>query len=189
MTKIGTFDLEIATPIPEHDGKPDWEWARKGKCGLSILVIWDSETSRPHFYDRHNLARAVIHLNACDLIVSWNGIGFDVPVIEALTDMKVRTDHYDILDHIWRSLGHRQKGYKLGEVAARTIGMGKTGDGESAPKLVAQGRFAELTDYCVNDVHLTRELFNHVVDVGGVMSTEGDLLTLEIPLPGKEDYA
>lgn len=189
MSKIGTYDLEIATPIPERDGQPDWDYARRGKCGLSVLVIWDSETGRPHFYDEHNLAAGLTHLNSCDLIVSWNGLQFDTPVIEALTKGKVTAPQYDILDHCWRALGSKKKGYRLGEVATRTIGMGKTGQGDSAPKLVAEGRWAELYDYCLNDVYLTRELVNHVIDVGGVIDTEGNLLRLEVPVAGDEDYA
>lgn len=173
------FDLEIASPVEECPN--GWAGARRGECGVSALVIWDSTTGRYHLYDASTLERAVEHLNAADRIVTWNGKDFDVPIIEALTSQKVRSQHIDLLEMVWNALGHKTKGYKLGAVALRTLGLTKNGEGVAAPSLVKQDRFAELFDYCLNDVHLTRRLWEHVQSKLFVIAVNGEPLVLMVP--------
>lgn len=185
--KILTFDLEIAKPVPElANGKLDWGAALAGECGCSVLCVHDSDDSRYHFYDKHTLRDGIDHLNTGDLLVSYNGKAFDSRVLESLSRVTVVDKHYDILDHIWRSLGKREKGYRLGDVAERTIGKTKADGGEHAPILWRKKRYADLYTYVTADVALTRDLFNHIIDVGWVRDTSGHELSLEVPC---EEYA
>jgi RNase H-like protein len=173
------FDLEIALPVEECPN--GWAGARRGECGLSALVIWDNKTDRYHLYDSGSLEKAVEHLNSADMIVSWNGKDFDIPIIEALSHSKLSSRHIDMLDLVWHALGQKVKGYKLGEVVHRTLGLEKTGAGEGAPKLMAQERWGELFDYCVNDVHITRKLWEHICDHLYIISSNGHPLVLMVP--------
>lgn len=180
--RVGVWDLEILTAIPTNgNGEPNWELARSGKCGVSCVVIWDSETMRPHLYDSHTLDQAIDHLNACDLCVGYNNINFDKPCLEGATGRRITVRQYDLLDQIWKALGHREKGWKLGEVAHRTFGGEKNGNGASAPSLAAQGRWAELLDYCTSDVSLTRDLWNHLLANGSLVGTRGEEVELAVP--------
>ena len=173
------FDLEIASPVEECPN--GWAGARRGECGVSALVVWDTGTGRYHLYDASTLEAAVEHLNSVDRIVTWNGKDFDVPIIEALTAQRVATSHVDLLELVWKALGTKTKGYKLGAVALRTLGLAKNGDAVSAPSLVAQDRYAELFDYCLNDVHLTRRLWEHVQSTLCVIGVNGEPLVLMVP--------
>ena len=174
------FDCEIAESV-KNDA--DWVNARNGKLGCSCCVIRNSETSRPHLFDKHNLIDVPLWLEGCDIVVSFNGTGFDIPLLEGVLGTSIKPNaHYDILTHIWNALGgKRQKGYGLGVVCERTLGIGKSGNGADAPQLMRAGKWAELFDYCIHDVNLTRELYNHIVDCGWIIDTDGEKLHLEQP--------
>lgn len=92
--KIGYFDIE--TPrIPETGAKDLTEIYSIG------VRINDGEVKNYSKYymanSVGNLQQAVRELNKCDLIVSFNGIAFDIPVIEQVLKMKVTTKHLDLL--------------------------------------------------------------------------------------------
>lgn len=182
MPRILTWDLEIRHPVHEVGG---WHAVRAGEAGVSILVIKDTETGRPHFYDDHNLDAALAHLNAGDLLVGFNTIDFDTAVVQSITGECITTPQYDILAAIWAASRGRPKGYKLDQVASRTLGVGKSGDGTFATTLVSRGRWADLVDYCANDVFLTAKLYNHIVEKGWVQSPDNGELWLPEP-PSKE---
>lgn len=180
MSKLVAWDLEIKTPVQNcSDG---WEGARRGDCGVSALVIWDSETGRPHIYDESTLEEAMDHLNGADLVVGYNTIGFDNEVMFGLTGRYITAPQYDVLYKIWEALPVRTKGWKLDDVANRTIGEGKNNKGEYATALWADGRYGELFDYCLNDVQILRRLFNHIVDTGMVIGPDDSKLDLEPPI-------
>lgn len=176
--RLLTFDIEVETPIE------DWEAAREGQNGLSSMVIYDTATTRYHLYDRRTLDVAVEHLETADMLVSFNGIGFDLPIIGAVSghDMSkvVGIQHYDILLYAWEAVGGRQIGFRLAQIAERTLGFGKN-SGKTAPLLVSEGRFAELYDYNLQDVWLTRKLFNHILDYGWIKDISDDILTMRKP--------
>ena len=179
MNRICVFDIEIATPVEECER--GWAGAREGQCGLSALVIWDSISERYHVYDAYSLDRGVEHLNSADVLVSWNGLSFDAPCIEALTGVELMPKHIDLLDLVWKALKSKTKGYRLGEVSWRTLKLKKNGTGERAPELVEQERWADLFDYCINDVHLTRKLWEHIQEHMFIVDTEGEPLILMVP--------
>lgn len=181
--RILTWDLEIEKPVESLEG--GWDAARKGDAGISCLVIRDNETGRCHLYDKYRLDHAVDHLNEGDLLVGFNSASFDTGVLEGMTGRTIATPHYDILDQIWSTMPRRQKGFKLDEVAQRTIGQGKSGSGRFATTLASLGHWAELFDYCMGDVHITALLYNHIVDNGWVLDPKEEKLWLPSP-PSKE---
>lgn len=168
------FDLEIATPIKNND----WNAAKRGENGISSLVLWDSVTERYHLYDDFTFDKCVEHLNTADLLVGFNSLEFDTPCFQGYTGCILTPPQFDILQAIWQAVGKRSKGWKLDDICQRTIGEGKSGTGEGAPKLFAEGRFGELFDYNLNDVYLTRKLYNHIVQFGTVVGPNSQPLQL-----------
>lgn len=186
--RIITWDLEIAESI---ESKPDgWAAARRGDCGLASLVLYDTESGRNHVYDRRTLDSALEHLALADLLVGFNDIAFDDPCLNGVARidgslLRVRPKaRFDICDQIWKAVGKRHKGWGLGPTSERTLGIGKAGTGEHAPVLYQQGRHAELIDYNIADVWLTRRLFNHIVEHGFVVAPDGERLHLIAPEGG-----
>lgn len=190
---IVCWDLEVLTPVTS------WENARAGGSGCSCLVLSSSESGRVHLYtpkithragtlvaDYLPLDEALDVLNTADLLVGWNTASFDTEVLESLVDRALVAPQYDILAAVWDSLGHREKGWKLGDVASRTLGLDKNGSGATAPELAHRGEWGKLLDYCVNDVYLVQQLWNHIVDNKSLPAPDGGTVRLAPPY---EDYA
>jgi len=55
---------------------------------------------------------------------------------------------------------------KLQDLASATLGKGKTGTGLDAYHFYKQGQLDKLTEYCLNDVRLTRDLYLHAREHG-----------------------
>lgn len=68
-----------------------------------------------------------------------------------------RKDRVDLLEEIELTTGRR---IGLGRLAEANLGVTKTGHGSEAITLFEQGRIEELKDYCLNDVKLTRDLYD-----------------------------
>ena len=187
---IVVYDIEIekhADKNPDRNlGEVTWDEARAGLAGVSAVAVWDSITGRPHLYDRHNIAECIEHLNAADLNVGWNSVEFDKPALEGFTKLFIHAEQLDIRQYVIAALGDKYaKRYRLGEVTERTLGLQKSGDGIGAPRLAQQGRFAELFDYNINDVWLTRALHNHIIEHGYVMGPDQKKLIIQ-KYPTKE---
>lgn len=174
--RVITFDLEIAREVENGD----WTAARTGALGLSALCLYDTRTERYHVYDALTLDDAVRHLELADLVVGFNSREFDKPCIEGIIGRRLELGaHCDLLAEVWRRVG-RKKGYKLSQICERTLGLEKNGSGASAPQLYAEGRYAELFDYCLNDVHITRMLYNHIIDHKYIIDVDGFELPFEM---------
>lgn len=179
------YDIEIAKRVkkdPDRSkGELGWDDARAGRCGVSSVVIYDTISTRFHVYDGiHTITQCMEHLNSADFVIGFNNIEFDGPCLEGYTKQPLLTRQIDIRQGVLAVLKKPfMKGYKLGQLCERTLGISKSGDGESAPDLYQQGRFAELIDYNINDVHITRLLHNYIVDNGHVIGVDGEIL--EIP--------
>lgn len=174
------FDLETRKLADEVGG---WDALKRGEGGVSCLVVWDSITDHHHIYTSETLLAAAVHLESADVVLSFNGIEFDIPVLEGCIGRRVATKaHLDLLRLIWSAIAGRRKGNTLDETAKRTLGRGKIGSGTSAPRLAEEGRWQELFTYCAGDVFLTRDLFRFVQEHGGVIGADGKLLYLHPPL-------
>jgi hypothetical protein len=180
---VAYFDLETRRLAKEIPG--GWDAIKRGDGGISALVVLDSLYDYPNFYDDHCLSALADHLESADVVCSYNGKRFDVPIVEGLLGRSLALPrHIDLLDLIWSALNlthcpHR--GNSLAEVSQRTLGQTKNGTGELAPTLSDAGRFAELFTYCLCDVDLTRRLFDYARREGGVIGPNGDFLSLAIP--------
>lgn len=169
--RIAVFDCEIKKPIE----KCSKGWQSHGEMGVSVLCVYDYASGRYRVFDDSNAKEAMEMLQEFDLVVGFNTVGFDWKLLRAswphLVRETRRSQDYDVLREIWVALGldpdcfapRTHGGYKLDDVAFDSIGMQKSGSGELAPKLFEAGRFAELVDYCLEDVRIEKTLFEYVV--------------------------
>lgn len=181
--QITTFDLETRALARELGG---WKkFIAAGGGGISALVTLTEgpTTSAPGsegvgLYDDHCLDRAWPVLEAADHLVSWNGIGFDVPVLENCRGEKLAvTKHVDLMVLLREASG---RFWKLTDVAQATLGRGKTEDGAMAPEMARAGEFGRLFAYCLADVRLTRDLYYHAFATGELATPHGSY-PIEIP--------
>jgi len=179
-THVVAFDLETRKLADEVGG---WPALKSGEGGVSCLVVWDNLTDSHNIYTAETLEAAAVHLESADAVLSFNGAEFDVPVLEGILGRHLDLgEHLDLLQLVWHALGTRRKGYKLDEIAKRTLGQGKIGTGTSAPRMAEEGRWDELHAYCASDVFITRDLFKFLQQHGGVVGADFKLLYLYPPV-------
>jgi DEAD/DEAH box helicase domain-containing protein len=175
------FDLEIRRTVESCGG---WEEVKK-TGGVSMLCIWDSMAERPYFYDDSSLSDAFEHLERAKVVVSFNGEWFDIPLLQNHLGRHARlVEHIDVFSLVRRELETSRKSWKghgLDALCRNTLGTGKTGSGERAPHLAAEGKWAELVNYCLSDVLLTRDLCNFIRKEGYVIDKDGDRLPIALP--------
>ncbi len=200
--RIAVFDCEIKKRIEDCSKG----WQSHDEMGISILCLFDYSTMRYRVFDDHNKEEALKILYGYDLVVGFNTVGFDwnlvkatwpgTPTLDLPTDresLTVASDgrlsvDYDILREIWLSLGlnpnrfepRTHGGYKLDDVAFDTIGMRKTYNGALAPVMFQEGRYADLVDYCLEDVRIEKTLFEFILNHGYVIRG-GEVLQLDRP--------
>jgi len=186
--KIAVFDLEIKKRIEDCSKG----WNSHDEMGISVLCLYDYLTGRYRVFDDANKDEALNILNNYDLVSGFNTVKFDWNVVNKSWPngyTRIGKD-YDILREIWVSQGldpdnfngRTHGGYKLDDVAFDTIGMRKTANGALAPIMFQEGRFAELVDYCLEDVRIERTLFEFVVNNGYVIRN-GQQISLKVEVP------
>lgn len=192
------FDIEIRKSPDEVEGG----WEAKDRLGFACAVAWVEAEGRFRLFDEGNAQELVELLSGAPLVVGFNHIRFDYKVMHMSDDLTparpcipVGFDEgkwpeivapglidFDILLEIWKAVGvgpefspatHGK--YGLDSVASHTLGprYRKTGHGAHAPKLYQDGKWAELFDYCQQDVRLTRDLFRFIRERGYVSTERG----------------
>ena len=190
MARIVIFDLETrkwASDLDPEDKENGWDLLRQGKGGASAICIYDTSLSWCYTYDDHSIAAAAKHLEAADVIVGFRSEKFDVPVVEGLLGRRLRIkQHYDIYTEMARANAERSivggKGdFTLDTVSKRNLGRGKIDHGENARELARKGHYGALFNYCLDDVHLTRDLFVRICRDGGLINLGGGFVRLSVP--------
>ncbi len=99
-----------------------------------------------------------------DRIIGFNSFGFDAPIVnEIYAGDFLKLPHFDILDKVKISFGHR---VKLDAIAKETLGTGKFANGLDAITWWAKGdpvSLANLKKYCEIDVEVTKGIYDYAV--------------------------
>jgi DEAD/DEAH box helicase domain-containing protein len=170
---IVVYDLEIKATIEEAGG-----WRAYSKMGVSVGCAFDYRSMRYRVFMDDNLTELVLRLNEpSTLIIAFNHISFDNPLLRASCDVKLKPDNllhnFDMLLVSRRGAGpglERTPGFKLDDHLEALRLPKKTGDGAMAPLLWKQGKIGQLVDYCCNDVYCERNLFENMWMTGKTAS-------------------
>lgn len=174
------YDIEIVNAVPDRcgdriEGVQYCEgWHDHAGMGISVIGAYDYAEDRYRVFCADNFAEFLALCADRAPLVSFNGIGFDDKVINAEMgpDIGVMPPsfRYDLLAEIWRAAGlnpsyggNSHAGYGLDATCEANFGIRKSGNGALAPVLWQQGRVGEVIDYCLNDIRLTKRLFDHAV--------------------------
>lgn len=189
MSRIIFFDLETrkwASDLSPDDIERGWEMLRNGMGGASAIALYDTHDGWMYFYDDTTIEQCARHLEAADIVVGYNSARFDIPCVEGLANRRLRirrsVDIYKLLVEEYANRGITgQKGdFTLDAVSKRNLGRGKIDHGGNAKELARKGHWAKLFNYCADDVHLTRDLFDKMVADGGLIGLRGQFISLPV---------
>lgn len=141
---------------------------------LACICIHDSDTDKYTSYTQENLKDLWHILKKADLLIGFNSDHFDIPLLNKyyrgdLTKIK----SVDLLKEVRKALGRR---LKLDTLGAATLGRNKTADGASASIWWKNGEFQKVIDYCIEDVRLTKDLYDYARGNGHLKYRDGQSL-------------
>jgi len=163
--RILFLDLETQKTAADVGG-----WQNSHLMRTSVAVLFDSLEGRFRSYQEDGIDGLFDHMRKADLIVGFNIKRFDYRVLSAYTEMDLlELPTFDLLEDLYRRLGYR---LALGHLAVETLKREKTADGLQAVAWFRAGDMERLTDYCQNDVAVTRDLFQHGLEHGYLVYRE-----------------
>lgn len=134
------------------------------KLGISVVAIYDYATGKGATYREDEISKLFPILENASYIVGYNSSGFDIPVLQGYYPGDVNDfSQFDLLDDIRSILGRR---IGLNDIAAATLGIKKSGHGLMAIDYYKEGRWDELEKYCLDDVIITKDIFEHGIQKG-----------------------
>ncbi len=175
-------------------------WRDFENMGVSVIGAYDYRTDRYRTFCADNFHEFALLAADADAVVDFNGYQFDKPLIEASGVLPERefpdgtiefNRHYDILREIWRAEGHdpdkfnddTHGNYGLDACCKANFGTVKTGHGAIAPVDWQRGRVGSVIDYCLNDVRLTKQLFDQILRHGYIRNPKDPSRIIEMPDP------
>lgn len=153
-------DVETQRLVQEVGG-----WDHVDKLGVSVACAYDSKTDQYLSFVEKDLDK-LFDLCAERLVIGYNIRGFDLAV---LAPYGLKTDRLDVFDIMYDLEAlTRRKFLKLESVARGTLGVGKSADGLQAVEWWKSGQIQKIIDYCMQDVKVTRDIFNAGRNLGFV---------------------
>ena len=158
------LDLETQRDFNEVDGR------KLELLGISVVGVYSYTENRYDAYLEADLKEKLApRLQAAELLIGFNIRRFDLPVLQPYVPYPTAPlPMLDIMEEIVKNLGHR---VSLESVAQATLGRGKSGHGLDALKWFKEGRFDLITKYCLDDVKLTKELYDYGKEHGRLFVT------------------
>jgi DEAD/DEAH box helicase domain-containing protein len=145
------IDVETQRLVQEVGG-----WDHVDKLGISVACAYDSKTDQFIAYRENELSK-LIELCEERLVIGYNIRGFDLPVMVPYGLDPKRLDVFDIMYDLQALT--RQQFMKLEAVARGTLNAGKSADGLLAVEWWKKGEVQKIIDYCMQDVKVTRDIF------------------------------
>lgn len=148
---------------------------------ISVACAYDSKTDSYLSFEEKEMLKLEELLKQADLIVGFNIRDFDFEVLAPylLTPVK-NFPVLDLLVEFEKARGHR---IGLQSLAQATLQRSKSGSGWDALKLFQEGRLEELKKYCLDDVRLTKEIYEYGIQHGKIsFISNRDYQTYEVPV-------
>jgi len=126
---------------------------------ITVVGIHDSETGEYSSYLAPELPKLWPVIEKADMLIGFNSDTFDIPLLNRYYPgdlTKIRS--LDLLAEVHKALGRR---IRLQSLAEATLKKGKKGDGLQAGVWWEEGLYDKVREYCIEDVRLTRELYDY----------------------------
>ncbi len=175
MSDVIVLDLETQYIASEVGG-----WSNIRDMRLAVGVTYHVASKEYQSYLEPDAEALISALRKADLVVGYNLLGFDYEVLRRYTeDPLLDLPTVDMLNDIHRALGFR---LRLDDVAAATLGEGKSADGLQAVRWFRQGQVDRVIDYCQRDVEVTWKIYRFGQENGHVMYRDRSRRTRRVPV-------
>ena len=160
------LDLETKRSFDEVGGAHN-----KAQLGVSVVGVYHYEGDRFVAYREDRFGELETVLKEAEQVVGFNLIGFDWPVLAAeLGDWVSDLPTLDLMLEAQKALNRR---ISLDSLAQATLGQGKLGSGLDALEYYRAGDWDKLERYCLEDVKLTRDLYEYAKANGQLLYQKG----------------
>lgn len=134
------------------------------KLDVSVVGLYSYDDDKYIAFDEHEMDKLGELLKRTQLIITFAGARFDLPVLEKYLNLNIYSiAHYDILEAVEKNLGRR---IGLGILAEANIGAGKSSHGMEAIEMYKRGEIQKLKDYCLQDVKITKDIYELIKKQG-----------------------
>lgn len=146
------IDLETKYSFDEVGGRNNLT-----ALGVSYIGIYSYRDDKFFGLRDTELGKLDSILDGADRIIGFNIRQFDLPVLQPhiATDLS-KVPSLDIFEDLVAVLGHR---IGLDSLSKATLGASKLGHGLDSLKWYREGNWEKLETYCLQDVRLTRDLY------------------------------
>ena len=169
------LDIETQQSFKDIGGKPNLSLLK-----ISLVGIYRYDNNQYYAFMENELDRLGELLQKSELVIGFNLIGFDYPVLQSylknINFSGLKT--LDIMDVAQKYLGYK---IKLESVAQGSLGSGKAGSGLDAIKFWKANKIDDLKKYCLKDVEITKDIYEYGVK-NGYIKFKSLWETYEIPV-------
>jgi len=182
MDKI-VFDIETKNTFADVGGQDNLR-----ALDVSVVGAYSYNQDRYFCFDENEFDKLGEFLKQAGLLIGFYSKHFDIPVLEKYFDFKVAAiPHFDILEEIEKAFGRR---IGLGMLAQANLGVGKSGTGLEAIDMYRNGEIEKLKSYCLQDVKITKEIFDRITDQGYLWIPQRDLpQMIKLPITYQESIS
>ncbi len=161
------LDLETQNLFSDVGGKDN-----VGKLLISVAGVFNYQDNKFLIFHEKEMKEFDDLLKKTDLIIGFNIRHFDLPVLQKYVSVDLnKIPTLDIMVEVVDGIGHR---VSLDDLASNTLGKKKSANGLLAVQYWREGRIDELKRYCLDDVRITRDLYEHGLKNGEIKFTARD---------------
>ncbi|MGB9707258.1 MAG: ribonuclease H-like domain-containing protein [Microgenomates group bacterium] len=132
------------------------------KLGISVVAVFDYRTKQKLTFLEKEIPGLFPILENASYVIGYNIKDFDLPVLQGYYPGKIENfSIFDLIEDIKEKTGKR---LALNDLLQATLNKKKTGHGLQAINYYQEGEWEKLKKYCLDDVLLTKELFEYGVE-------------------------
>ncbi len=162
MNKL-VFDVETQKEFAEVGG-----YRNVHLLGVSVVGVYNYADDSYKAYEEKDLAELEKVMADSSLIIGFNTKHFDYQVLQPYFKNLVlaQAPTLDLMEKLEAVLGYRPG---LDALAHATLGEQKSSHGLEALKWYREGKLEEIKKYCLQDVKLTKDIYEYGLNHGSVL--------------------
>ncbi|TSC82644.1 MAG: DEAD/DEAH box helicase domain-containing protein [Parcubacteria group bacterium Gr01-1014_20] len=169
------FDIETKNFFTD----PEVGWNNYEALKISVVGVYSYAQDKYLVFDENEIEKLGELLRGAERLVGFSMNRYDVPVLQAhflalpvTRDIDLwKMERSDLLDEIEMGTGKRISLSRLAEV---NLGEAKKSSGAEAIVMYKEGRIEDLKRYCLEDVRITKELYDLYRKQGYLMVPDRD---------------